>query len=264
MSRPPALARNGQQRAQRDCDMAPALDSIELHVFHPASAAAAAVPSRSPATRSTAAQRLVTSLCAPPRTSRSASAWPLHPPEQPDRPPSRFTSHLRALPHPRPSRAAHTTSYTTLLPASLRPARLCPPPHRSPSPAPPPPTPLPSFTHHRPAPLPPASQPAQPTQSILKRRKSTGIAGAWKDETAVAARGDKRKKVVRVESPRSSAAAAVAAAGKGAGTSPLAKGRGKEKEVVLSEEGDERPDLARGAVQRCIPYVRATLSLYQP
>ncbi|BGP45797.1 hypothetical protein JCM10450v2_001627 [Rhodotorula kratochvilovae] len=95
------------------------------------------------------------------------------------------------------------------------------------------------------------TQTQQPTQTqgiLMTAAKRAGVAGGWASG-ADAGSGRERKKV-RVESPRSTAATATQ------------KGKGKARELVPptpvppreKREEPERPDLAVGAVKRCIPY----------
>ncbi|GAA5837818.1 hypothetical protein JCM9279_006871 [Rhodotorula babjevae] len=255
--------------------------TLTVHTFNPVRPAVDPDPALV-AQRTKAARRLVRSLCDPPRTSYSSPACKLDPPYEPlagtkaystAPPPAAAPRTLRST-HPRPA------------PAPASPRQLPSFSHwiGSPSPSPPPPPPPPRPNKRRAS----SPQPA-PTQGILK--KHPRVAGAWSDAPSAAPEGvGRERKRVRVESPRSSEAKAAArratfgggGAGPDAGAGPAA-GRGpsagssrarelvpptppsrpvfakpapqEEKEEGRREEIEpERPDLARGAIQRCIPY----------
>ncbi|BGP29829.1 hypothetical protein JCM10296v2_001575 [Rhodotorula toruloides] len=181
----------------------------------------------------------------PVRTSCSASAWQRHEP-------------VRQLPS--------TRTYEATLPSKLFPGAISTsdvparrqrqlvdrtlepfwhwqaPPRQSPSPA------LAAQTSD------------QPTQGILRRRETTNVVGRWAPSLSSAGR---EKKKVRVESPRTSGAR-VAEEEKRRSD----KGKGKAKEAGAKElvpptpverveentaRGD-KPELADGAIKRCIPY----------
>ncbi|GAA5896548.1 hypothetical protein JCM6882_005725 [Rhodosporidiobolus microsporus] len=119
---------------------------------------------------------------------------------------------------------------------------------------------LPSFAHWRPRPPPssPSEQPAPlaptpslaaagtQTQGILRKR----TVGAW---APPAATGEREKKKVRVESPRSTATAA--RGGREGGARELVPAT-PEDDMAARSKGEEvgQPELGEGAVQRCIPY----------
>ncbi|GAA6003308.1 hypothetical protein JCM10207_001855 [Rhodosporidiobolus poonsookiae] len=152
---------------------------------------------------------------------------------------------LPPLDSPQPS----SRSYEALPPPDISPSRL----RRAPAPpaaedAPP----APPFQHWRPpsaAPPPPSAVPDLPqTQGILRKRQS-GIAGGW------APTEKREKKKVRVESPRGQAAAVRNGALEkhGRATLVLVPPTPEKTSLGAEEPLQERPDLAVGAVERCIP-----------
>ncbi|GAA5890883.1 hypothetical protein JCM8208_003084 [Rhodotorula glutinis] len=249
--------------------------ALTVHTFHPVRPAHDPDPALV-AQRTTAARRLVNSLWDPPRTSYSAPACKLDPPYQPLAGTKAYSTAPPPAASPRTLRSADPRA----APTPTSPRQLPSFSHwtGSPSPSPPP----------RPNKRRASSPQPAPTQGILK--KHPRVVGAWSDapSTAPGTAGRERKRV-RVESPRSSEAKAAArratfggggdgagSAGAGAGAAgPSARSsrarelvpptppqrpvfpesaRVKEKEMREEEDEPERPDLARGAIQRCIPY----------
>ncbi|KPV75691.1 uncharacterized protein RHOBADRAFT_52726 [Rhodotorula graminis WP1] len=254
--------------------------TLTVHTFHPVPPSLHLDPALI-AQRTHRAQRLVRSLWDSPATAHSAPACRLDPPLEPLAGTKSYSSAPPPEAAPRILRSAHPRPATTPISPRQLPAFSHWTGSPSSSPPPPPPAPAPARSNKRRASSP---QPA-PTQGILK--KHPRVAGAWSDAPSTAPGGGaapgRERKRVRVESPRSSEAKAAArrasfglgGAGSAGGDAGPSAGSSRARELVpptppmrpvfvepaereekeeREEEEPERPDLAREAIQRCIPY----------
>ncbi|GAA6050126.1 hypothetical protein JCM3770_001385 [Rhodotorula araucariae] len=203
--------------------------SVAVHLFCPAHLA----PAPDLASRSAHARRLVHSLRDPPATTGTAPLCP-------------ETDPVRPLPR--------TRSYTSRPPPRLSPSAPRAP--LDPTGTGSDPRALPAFAHWvPPAPGSPSPPTQPPTQGILKTAaKRAGVAGAW--AASAAAYAPREPKKVRVESPQSTADKGKKRARTELvpPTPPVQRRDEAGDEADEAEEQSERPDLAVGVVQRCIPY----------
>ncbi|GAA6026735.1 hypothetical protein JCM8097_005822 [Rhodosporidiobolus ruineniae] len=252
-------------------------DRVTVHTYRPPGA-----PSPSSADvdeRRLRAEQFLARCAAPARTSRTDAAVHL---DDTIRPTPGTTAYQAVLPDalspkklkntgktraadPERDDLAAVPAFSHWNPSTTAPASSSSSSRRRPRPSSPPLPPEPPASL---LPLPPQTQ----TQGILRKRSTgVGVAGAWAPSATAAGR---EKKKVRVESPRTSTARESAT---GVGTRRSARLSGVERVREVEEglggarvlvpatpeeagrkhsenKGEERPELADGAVERCIPY----------